>query len=214
MAASWAARGEGGRSWESSWSRYAPYFLLCLLVFALGLAFGGLATGVLDRGERLQLLTSMERLVHWETGPMALVPLYRRALIENLKVLGLLYILGISVAGIPLVLAVLFFRGFVIGFAVAYVSQNVHWLGIATLLATVVVQNLFMVPVYLVAGTLALWFSVGLLSSRRGIARGSLWPAFGGYTGMGVVLAVALAWATVVEVAGSPLLLHVSHLIR
>ena len=34
MAASWAARGEGGRSWESSWSRYAPYFLLCL--FAMG----------------------------------------------------------------------------------------------------------------------------------------------------------------------------------
>ncbi len=212
--ASWAVKGERWRAWESSWSRYAPYFLLCLLAFGLGLGFGGLATGVLGRGERLALLTSVKRLVQWETGPLTLVPLYRRALMENLKVLGLLYILGISVAGIPLLLAVLFFRGFVIGFAVTYLSQNLHWLGMASLLSTVVAQNLFMVPVYLVMGTLGLWFSVGLLSSRRGIPRASLWPAFGGYTGMSVVLAVALAWATAVEVAGSPLLLHVSRLIR
>ena len=205
---------QGFERWERRWSRYFPYFLISLAVFGVGLLFGSLATEVLTVGERSQLHTVLESLVRWESAHLILPSLYRAALISNLKILGLLYVLGISVAGIPLVLAVLFFRGFVVGFALAFLAQNLRGQGLGVTIATVVAQNLFMVPVFVVSGTLALWFSWSLLSSRARAERVSLWPALASYTGISAVLALALAWASLVEVIASPLLLHAGGLIH
>ena len=201
-----------GIQWERYWSRYLPYLLVSIAVFAVGLVFGSLATEVITASERLHLTDWLTTLLGWETGHSIPIQLYRAALLTNLKGLGILYVLGISVAGLPLVLAVLFLRGFVVGFAFAFLSQTSHHHAIGVILTTVVAQNLFMVPLYLMAGTLALWFSWNLLAfPRHGRVRP--WRALAVYTGVSAVVAAGMFWATAVEVMGSPLLLHLSKVI-
>ncbi len=201
-----------GWDWETYWSRYLPYLAVITAVFALGLLFGSLATEVLSASERVQLTAWMEALLHWESTHFLSSEVYQQALVANIKLLGLLYVLGISVAGIPLVLAVLFLRGFVVGFAMAFLAQaSVHRLVIP--LATVVAQNIFLVPLYLMAGTLALWFSWNLIRPNKA-KQAKPFRAFGGYTIACSLLAAGMFWASAVEVAGSPLLLHLMTSLR
>jgi len=201
-ASSWASL-----DWEGYWSRYLPYLLMTVAVFSLGLLFGSLATEVLTSSERLQLAIWLKTVVNFESSRLFSATMFRSALIANMKVLGLLYVLGISVAGIPLVLAVLFLRGFVVGFGFAFLSQSASGHGLSVLLTTVVAQNLFMVPIYLTAGTLALWFSWNLIR-KDGASKVAPWKALGGYTLASSLLSVGMLWASAVEVMGSPLLLH------
>jgi len=192
---------------EAYWSRYLPYLLVILSVFTVGLLFGSLATGVLTAADDARLALWLGHVVGWEQNHLFSTTIYRAALMNNLKLVGLLYILGISVVGIPLVLAILFLRGFVIGFAFAFLTRasGTHILGV--ILATVVAQNLFMIPIYVVAGTLALWFSWNLVR-RDHVPRTAPWKALGGYTLVSALISAAMFWATAVEVAGSPFLLH------
>lgn len=204
-----------GLAWEQYWSRFLPYFLITLAVFGLGLLFGSLATEVLTVAERVQLNAWLQRMISWERGHLFTMQVYRSAVITNLKGLGLLYLLGISVAGIPLVLAMLFLRGFVVGFALAFLEQQTqatgHGLGIV--LAALVTQNLFLVPLYVMTATLGLWFAWTLLAtSQRDRVRP--FKALATYTVVCFVLALGMFWATAVEVVGSPFLLQVSRLIH
>lgn len=210
----WSWHGTADNTWADQWSRFLPYLLVATGIFGIGLLFGTLATQILTGPERVQLTNVLHTLLSWETQHIGGTALYRPALLHNVKVLGLVYLLGISVAGIPLVLAVLFFRGFVVGFAITFLSQIMTAHGIEIAIATVVAQNLFMIPLYILAGTLALWFSWNLLSARAKPDRVPVWRALANYTLASAALAAAMFWATAIEVWGSPLLLHLSQVAR
>jgi stage II sporulation protein M len=188
-------------SLEDYWSQNLSYLLVGTAVFAVGLLFGALASQVLTVPERTALAALVERWTAFEAAHRFDPAIFRRVLAENLRSLGLLYLLGISIAGIPLILALLFFRGFVIGFAVAFLSPN-----LAVGVGQVVAQNCFLVPVWLAQGTLALAFAWRLIAAPSGSRRRSLWPAFAAYTGVSVVLAAGMAWASAVEAFLAPLL--------
>lgn len=194
-------------SLEDYWSRNLPYLMIGIGIFAAGLLFGALASQVLTVPERSALAAAVQRWVAFEAVHRFDPVLFRQVLAENLRSLGLLYLLGISIAGLPLILAVLFFRGFVIGFALAFLTGNVAAGAVSVTVGQVVAQNCFLAPVLLAQGALALAFAWRLIAARPGERRRSLWPGFAGYTGISVVLAAGVAWASAVEAFLAPLLL-------
>lgn len=191
------------------WARHEAYAALVLAAFVLGSLLGALALQVLSQAERIQLTLLLNRFLH----NLALSPgigagLYAGALVANLKVLGLIYLLGVSVAGFPLVLLALFFRGFVLGFAVGVFVSLLHGVGFWLALIAVALPNVILVPAWLTAGAGGLGFSWRLITARRQGRRNPLAEGFAEYTLVSMAGGLAVVLGSLLEVIVAPILLH------
>ncbi|HBQ96790.1 MAG: stage II sporulation protein M [Sulfobacillus benefaciens] len=196
--------------WDEYFRQYLIPIYVAVAMFAVGILFGVLAIETLTPADILSLSTYVRQFVGMETSTPTYAGLFQPALVSNLKVLGLFYILGVSVAGMPLVLVTLFFRGFVLGFTVAFLISSLHWEGFALAVIAVVLQNLFIVPALLIVSGVALGFSWQLIATKGGSARSSLIQKFGGFTTLVVLMALVIVVGTAVEAYGSPFLIHIA----
>src|SRR5699024_765910 len=100
----------------------------------------------------------------------ALPIFFNSSLFYHMKYLLLLFILGLSVIGLPVVWILLFFKGLVVGFSVGFIVSQLGIKGLLLAALSIAPQNLIIIPIYIVAGSLAMIFSLTLLSklfSRR-----------------------------------------------
>ena len=122
--------------------------------------------------------------------------------------LGLLYVLGVSVAGLPLVLVLLFFRGFVLGFSVGFLVETLRVQGMLVTVAAIGLQDLFLLPALALAGAGALSFSWQLISPRHRNQPHAVLQGFAAFTGLVLSLSLVVVVGTAIETYAGPLLLH------
>lgn len=123
------------------------------------------------------------------------------------KWLVLIWLLGLSVVGMPFVFVLDFLKGVLIGFAVALLVEQMAWKGLLLFLLATVPHNLFVVPALLIATVSAGRFSRYLIADRLIRRRGNLLTPFIAHcTACGLLLPLA-ACAALLEAYGSPLLL-------
>jgi stage II sporulation protein M len=150
----------------SAWT----HTLLFLTGVALcGLLFGGVVAGQLNSTEAYVLQRQLELLLntaanHQLAGP---VDLWLQRMSRDIELLGLVWLFGISVMGLPLVAIAVFLRAFTVGFSAAFTVLALGWKGLWAATALVFVHQLFSFPAVLVAGCAAIRFS-GALLEREG----------------------------------------------
>jgi len=185
-------------------------YLFLSVLFLMGVVFGALMSGALTPEQRQDLdrhLGSFLQTVSLggETAPR---PGLLSAFGLHFKWTALIWLLGVSVVGLPLVLALNFLKGLLIGFTVGVIVSEYTWKGLAFALAGVVPQNLFVVPALLAGSAAAISFS-GYLVKHRFLQKtnDSAAPFFVKYAGVGLSLVVAMFAAALVETYLSPVLL-------
>ncbi|QQK79802.1 stage II sporulation protein M [Salicibibacter cibi] len=82
------------------------------------------------------------------------------------KYLGLMFILGLSVIGSPLILLLLFLKGLTIGFTVGFLVYQLGVSGFSLSLVSVLPQNLLIVPVMIIVCVLSVSFSLRLIRQQ------------------------------------------------
>jgi len=102
-----------------------------------------------------------------QNGQFPALKAWREILKGQLYSLGILWLLGLTVVGAPLVILLVGARGFILGFTVGFLVQDKAGQGLLLALVAVLPQNLFYVPGLLGAGTLALYFTMSLFKSSR-----------------------------------------------
>ncbi|MCL6639035.1 MAG: stage II sporulation protein M [Firmicutes bacterium] len=183
-----------------------PAYLVVLAAFFTGVFAGTAGVDRLSHEQSLQLSSVLDRFI-LQAGSVETAPdKTGTALYDDTVLILSIYILGLSVIGIPVMLGLLFFRGFVLGFAVQFLTREKAAQGIALALAAVFPQNLFLVPALLIGGVASLSFSV-LLARRFFNSAIAVWPGFVGYSGLMAVLGALAACAGAVEVYLTPLLI-------
>ncbi|BAS27548.1 stage II sporulation protein M [Limnochorda pilosa] len=142
--------------------RYRLWILFAAGVLLSALVAGILGAAALPEAVRRQVESS---LVLPEgpppAGPGLLPAALRRNLVESA---GLAWLLGLSLAGLPLIWVVLFWRGFELGFAAAFVwgwAGNGRW----TALLALVPHNLLALPALCLLAVATARFSAALLRS-------------------------------------------------
>jgi|BEDMetMinimDraft_2_1075160.scaffolds.fasta_scaffold03821_2 stage II sporulation protein M len=201
--------GLGGGRWADWWARHQTYGILVLATFVFGGIAGALALDALGGADRLALVALVKSFLNLvsERSP-ANIDLLGIALLTNLKVLGLIYVMGVSVAGLPLILLAIFFRGFVLGFAVGFLLGTLHSVGMGLALIAVVLPNLVLVPAWLATGTGGVAFSWQLLAQRNRLASWRLSEAFLQYTVVALVGAVEVGVGSALQALLAPTVLH------
>ncbi|WP_019006512.1 stage II sporulation protein M [Cohnella laeviribosi] len=124
------------------------------------------------------------------------------------KWLGLIWLLGLSVIGLPLVLALDFMKGMLIGFTVGSIVRQLEWKGVAVSLAAIAPQNAIVVPALMIASVSASRFAYYIVRERLFRKKGKLLPPFLQHTAVALTMLLLLGCAALYEAYLSPMLLE------
>lgn len=89
--------------------------------------------------------------------------MFRESYFSQLKYIGFIWLLGISIIGLPLIFILLFLKGVVVGFTVGFLVSQHGWNGLLLAFVSVLPQNLIIIPAFLVMTTVAASFSLRMI---------------------------------------------------
>jgi stage II sporulation protein M len=184
-------------------------FVFVSVLFVVGLVFGALLVNALTLDQQQDLAGNVQLMaqrVQDGAVPDAGGSLAERAMFYA-KWLLLVWVLGITVVGLPLVLALDFLKGVLIGFAVATLVNEHSWKGLLFSLVSIAPQNVIAVPALIIASVSAMSFSLYVVRSRLLNRYGSLAKPFVAYTSTALFMLLVAVGAALVEAFISPALL-------
>jgi stage II sporulation protein M len=118
--------------------------VLVLILFLMGMIFGVLTAGVLDKHQQTDLMNYLNQGLH---GQFVHNQAYTRQIIlTNIQMVFFLFFMGISVIGVPLALLLVFTRGFILGFSTGFLFQAMGIKGLIITMAGIVPHNLLFIP--------------------------------------------------------------------
>ena len=119
------------------------------VLFLMGVICGSVIVNSLSFSQKEDLLYYLTRFFgQVENQSIAdSAQLLKGSIMHNLQFIGLIWILGISIIGLPLILLLLFLKGVVIGFTVGFLVGTMGWEGFQVAIGSVLPQNIIMVPV-------------------------------------------------------------------
>ncbi|TCS93474.1 stage II sporulation protein M [Hazenella coriacea] len=172
-------------------------YLFITVLFMVGVVFGAVIVNTLDLEQKEGLLNYLGYFFSGLEQDSIADPeaAFQHAIGDHLKTVGLMWILGISVIGIPLLLIFIFLKGLVIGFTVGFLVSQLSWKGLWFAFVAVVPQNLLVIPVMIIVAVAGIDFSLSLVRNRIIHHRGSIYPQFVSFsiliTGMAVVMLIS-----------------------
>jgi stage II sporulation protein M len=124
------------------------------------------------------------------------------------KWLFLIWLLGLSVIGVPIVLVLDFLKGVLVGFTAGLLVHELAWKGLLFFLATVAPPNALAVPALMIASVSAARFAYFIVRERLFRRKGRMLPPFLAHTAVAASMLVMLGVASLYEAYVSPLLLE------
>lgn len=169
-------------------------YSLILLFFISGIAAGAFTVDALSSVQKDELINyfqSFFSVLNTETVKSAAV--FKQSLLNNAQFIILIWILGITIIGIPLILLIVGIKGFIIGFSVSFIVEGMGLRGLLFAFVSILPQNLLIVPGIVVAGVLGISFSIRMLKRRRMRQRKSFSSEFFVYS-MNLLLVLAMVF--------------------
>ncbi|MBM7701646.1 stage II sporulation protein M [Metabacillus iocasae] len=185
-------------------------YLFVLILFLMGVIFGAIVVNSLSLEQKQDLYFYLNRFFGQVlAGEVASSSeMFQQSFFHNLKYLGFIWLLGISIIGLPVVLVLLFLKGMVIGFTVGFLVNQMGLQGFAVSFVSIMPQNIFLIPAFIVLSTVSVAFSLKLI--RQQFFKGINEPvssAFLRYSMTMVAVVILIACASTIEAYVSPLLM-------
>lgn len=157
--------------WEHI-KNHSTIYLFMIILFLTGIIFGAVVVNSMDFIQKQDLFFYLERFFVQITEGVSIEKqdIFWQSFVYHAKYLILIFVLGLSVIGLPLVWVLLFVKGMVVGFSVGFMVNQLGLKGLLLSSLSIAPQNIIIIPVYIAAGTLSMIFSLGLLNklfSRR-----------------------------------------------
>ncbi|MNT62917.1 Stage II sporulation protein M [compost metagenome] len=119
----------------------------------------------------------------------------------------MLWVLGITVVGVPGVLAINFLKGSLVGFSVGLLINQYAWKGVLFSLVTIAPQNVIIVPAMIMLSAAALSFSIYVIKDRLLQQKGELRQQLVSFTSTAALIFLVFTGAALFEAFVSPLLI-------
>ncbi|WP_166639166.1 stage II sporulation protein M [Aureibacillus halotolerans] len=98
---------------------------------------------------------------------------------QDVKTIGLMWLLGLSVIGAPIVMGLAFIKGVFVGFTVGFLVTQMGWQGVVLSAFAIMPQNMIIVPVYICVCAMSIAFSMQLIRNQLSTRhRKPFWPIF------------------------------------
>lgn len=191
-----------------------PILLTVAFLFLLGVAFGSIAVRTLSQAQASDLRAYLDQF--FASFPQELATTNRQAVawrgvVDNIiKISGLVWVLGMTIIGVPLIFGIVFVRGFVLGFTVGFIISEMKLDGIVVATASLLPHNILLVPALILASTTAISFAVAAVQTLMGTAKNNIINQFMATTIIITAASGLLALASLVEMYITPVLMQLS----
>lgn len=167
------------------------YFFIILL-FLIGVVFGALAVKTLGEEQKVELITYLkvffQGLHDGHDAGLDVGALVKQAMLNNIKTVVMIWLLGLTVIGVPVILFIVFTRGFVLGFTVGFLVNEYVLRGVAFAIVSVIPHNVLLIPAIIAAAVSGVAFSLLVVRNRLRPYRVNLPYECMAYTSMAVLM--------------------------
>ncbi len=144
-----------------------PVYIITILALTIGIVIGTYTVKILPDSQKVELISYLEGFLQI-LGNQAFdnYQVFFQTLINQLKLLIPVWILGMTIIGTPMIILILGFRGFILGFTIGFIIDEFAFNGILFTILSILPHNLFYIPGLIGIGVMAISFSLFLLKSR------------------------------------------------
>lgn len=181
-------------------------YLFVSVLFVVGGVFGILLVHALTLEQQQNVTEEVRQYVQSIYAGMGASPeaVFWSKFFFHLKWLVLILLLGITVIGIPGILALNFLKGALIGFALGILIKQYEWKGIFFSLVTMAPQNTFAVPALIMMSAASISFGLFIVRNRLLQQKGDLLPPLGALASTAIIILLLYAGAAFIEAYFSP----------
>lgn len=182
-------------------------FTAAFFFFILGISAGIFTELMMTVSEKQRMAAYLDQYFLLKNpSDLAFSEIFLKSAGNNLSLLFIMMLAGLTAIGFPAALAALTYKGMALGFSAALVIDSMSFKGVAVILTSMIPQNLIIIPAVLLAGTAALNLAFRTLASRRSGMKKSLAESAGSYALINAALAAAMLTGCLIESFLSPLL--------
>ncbi len=146
-------------------SDHLSIYTFIAVLFLMGIVFGAVIVNSLSLTQKEELAVYLSRFFgQVSEGQFATSSeMFDQSFTHYVKYIGLMWLLGLTIIGLPIVLIMLFLKGIVVGFTVGFLVNQMSWKGFLLAFVSVFPQNILAVPAMIVVGATSLTFSLRLM---------------------------------------------------
>ncbi|KAA0550351.1 stage II sporulation protein M [Bacillus sp. BGMRC 2118] len=201
-------------SWKQTITQHlkdhSSIYLFVTVLFMMGIVFGAIVVNSLSISQKTDLYLYISRFFgQVSKGELTSSnEVFIQSYLHHIKYVALMWILGISIIGLPVILILLFLKGIVVGFTVGFLVNQLKWEGFLLSFVSVLPQNLIIIPALIIMGTVSVSFSLRLIGQivvKR--ANMPFMQFFVRYTAVAVVVCLFILAASAFEAYSSPILM-------
>ncbi|WP_085523476.1 stage II sporulation protein M [Tuberibacillus sp. Marseille-P3662] len=174
-------------------------YVFTIVLFVMGIIFGAVIVNSLPYDAKNDLYHYLNQFfTEMNKGAIAAPnTMLGESFSHSLQYLGFIWILGLSIIGLPIVFILLFIKGIVVGFTVGFLVNQMGLHGFWLALVSVFPQNLMIIPTFIIVSTASVAFSLRIIRQLLMKSRKEpLFPQFTRYAGvMFGILAIAFVVA-------------------
>lgn len=179
-------------------------YLLISIVFIAGLISGSYRVNDLEVSVKSHLLNLIDNYLRSSSqGDMAGGRLLVYAFLNQAKTILLIWFLGLTVIGMPLILGICFLKGFSLGFTIGFLVQEKAGAGILISILAILPQNLLYIPLLIIWSVVSIKFSIFITGGRHSNTR-SLGKALAAFTAQMLAFLLVVLAGAVIEAYFSP----------
>lgn len=144
-------------------NNFTKYFFL-IFIFSVGICIGSISLSYINintQNNISEYITSF--LNHVKNRQISLNNLFIESFINNIKIIFIVWLFGTTIMGLPIIFALIGFKGFSIGLSVAYFIKVMGIAkGLTFALISIVPQNIILIPCIIALGVSGINFSRSL----------------------------------------------------
>lgn len=146
---------------------FAIYFIVAI-VFAIGIITGAVTIKVLNSEQKNDIMIFINTFFRaMGNNSFENLSIFKQSLIDNFKTIGLIYITGLVIIGIPIIPVTVMFRGFALGFTVGFLVNEYGLQGFLFSILGILPQNLIIIPAILSISSIGMAFSMKSIKNRK-----------------------------------------------
>ncbi|MGZ9586842.1 stage II sporulation protein M [Paenibacillus marinisediminis] len=145
--------------------QYVHLYIFVSVLFIVGVIFGAILVNALTLEQQEELSRQVSQVfvnISVSEGSQS----FWSSLWTYWRWVSIIALLGLSIIGFPLILIVDFLKGVLIGFTVGTLVSQYSWKGVFVALAAVAPQNMFAIPLLLMASVASIAFALHILKHR------------------------------------------------
>lgn len=142
------------------------YFIVIMFLL-IGISAGAFTVKALSDGKKQELIHYLRSFFQFITeNHVESFSILKQSLFNNLQTGILIWLLGVTIVGIPFILLLIALRGFIIGFTVGFFIEQMGLKGLLFSFCSILPQNILIIPCFIVIAVIGISFSMMIIKNK------------------------------------------------